>query len=254
MADLIVFSVGSNKYALDIEHVQRIIQSQELTNIPNAHKLVDGIMSYEESVLKVVSFRNLIGLQSYKAELQELFEKLKKGHGLWVDDLKHSLETGKKFTKTTNPRMCELGLWIDSFTSYDDRVTEVLSTLVAYHKQLHTRGGDALELYLEDKEAALKIFNVEILTMYEHTMGALSTFMEELDTVANSLQKMLIYENNEKLFAIRVDTIEDIAHIEEGQIISSSEDDKQCDFLDLEGVLDIDGVLINVIKSVKLPS
>lgn len=72
-------------------------------------------------------------------------------------------------------------------------------------------------------------------------MGALDTFTKELDLVANSLQKLIIYENEGVIFVIKVDTIEDIAHVDES------------DFLELDNVLDLDGVLINVIKNIKLP-
>ena len=62
MIDLIVFSVQNNRYALNIENVQRIIQAVELTSIPNAHEYIDGMMSYEDSVIKVLNFRKLINL------------------------------------------------------------------------------------------------------------------------------------------------------------------------------------------------
>lgn len=253
MTDLIVFSVGDNKYALRIENIQRIIQAVNLTSIPNAHNCIDGIMSYEESVIKVMSFRRVIGLPRYIEDLENLFAKLKVGHKAWVDALSHSINTGSKFTKTFNPHMCELGKWIDGFTAYDDKVSEVLNELVRYHKQLHTRGGEACEIYKTDKDKAKEILNVEISEIFTHTMGALDIFANELDLVSNSLQKLLIYENSGKVFAIKVDTIEDIAHIEESDIMNSETEENSNDFLELEGVLDLDGVLINVIKTVNLP-
>ncbi|MDQ7045634.1 MAG: chemotaxis protein CheW [Sulfurimonas sp.] len=253
MTDLIVFSVGENKYAIRIENIQRIIQSVTLTSIPNSHKFIDGIMSYEESVIKIMSFRKMINLPSYRDELEALFVKLKAGHGAWVDALKVSITTGSKFTKTFNPHMCELGKWIDSFTAYDDRVSEVLHELVNFHKQLHTRGGEACEIREHDVDEATRILNIDINDIYNHTMGALDTFVLELDLVANSLQKLLIYENKDKIFAIKVDTIEDIAHIEESDIMSSENEEKENEYLELDGVLDMNGVLINVIKTVNLP-
>lgn len=254
MTDLIVFSVGSNRYAMDIENIQRIIQASHLTSIPNAHKYIDGMMSHEDSVIKVMSFRKLIGLPSYEDELKTLFVGLKGAHKDWVDSLKHSMDTGSKFTKTFNPHMCDLGKWIDNFTSYDDRVTEVLSELVEYHKRLHLTGGEACELKEIDAESAKKMVHVDVNDIYNHTMGALDTFVKELDTVANSLQKLLIYENEGKKFAIKVDIIEDISHVEESDIMSSDSQEESTQFLELDGVLDIDGVLINVIKTIKLPS
>ena len=85
MTDLIVFSVGSNRYALNIDNIQRIIQAIELTEIPNSHKYIDGMMSHESSVIKVLNFRKVIGLKTYEEELKYLFSKLKSAHQDWID-------------------------------------------------------------------------------------------------------------------------------------------------------------------------
>ncbi|SFV65855.1 hypothetical protein MNB_SM-4-1030 [hydrothermal vent metagenome] len=253
MIDLIVFSVAGNKYAMNIENVQRIIESMSLTSIPNSHAYIDGMMSYEDKVIKVLSFRKLIQVQPYKDELVALFKSLKEGHAEWVESLKVSVKSGSVFTKTLDPHACGLGKWIDSFTAYDDHVIEILNELIEYHKQLHVTGGFVLDMCETDKEEALRMFNEDIADIYEHTMGALDTFTNELDLIANSLQKLIIYENNGSFFAIKVDIIEDIAHVEESDLNSNMSDNEMSKFLDLEGILDLDSVLINVIKTVKLP-
>lgn len=254
MIDLIVFSVGNNRYAMDIENIQRIIQADHLTSIPNAHPFIDGMMSHEDSVIKVMSFRKLISSPSYEDELVALFGKLKIAHKEWVDALKTSVSTGSTFTKTTNPHMCDLGKWIDGFTSYDDRVSEVLSELVEFHKQLHLKGGEVCEIKPNNPDEAQRMVDVDINNIFGHTMGALDTFVKELDTVANSLQKLLIYDSDGKKFAIKVDSIEDIAHVEESDIMANDSDEESSEFLELDGVLDLNDVLINVIKSIKIPS
>ena len=144
MVDLIVFSVDKNKYSLNIDNVVRIIQAINLTEVPNAHELIDGIMPYENNVIKVLNFRRLIGLESHKEDINE-----------------------------------------------------------------------------EEN--------------YEYE------------------QKLIFFENLDDTFAIKVDKINDIAHIEESDIMSSDEDHNRSEFLDISGVLDLDGVLINVIKELRLP-
>ena len=253
MTDLIVFNVASNRYAMNIANVQRIIQATELTNIPNAHQFIEGMMSYEGKVIKVLSFRKLINMSSYENELEKLFASLKKAHAEWVESLRTSLEKGTPFAKTLDPHACGLGKWIDSFTAYDDHVVEILNELIEYHKRLHIMGGVALEVYETDVEAAQKILNVDIAEIYEHTMSALDSFISELAVVANSLQKFIIYDNDGALFAIKVDIIEDIAHVEESSLITSENENNINEFLDLDGVLDLNSVLINVIKTVRLP-
>lgn len=143
MMDLIVFNVGSSHYALNIENIQRIIQIVELTEIPNSHDLIDGMMSYENSVIKVLNFRKVIGLPPHEDENKD---------------------------------------------------------------------------------------------------------------IEDSSLKLLFYENGSEHFAIKVDSIDDIVHVEDSQIMNSDEEQSISEYLELSGVLDLDGVLINVIKTLKIPS
>ena len=143
MTSLIIFNVGSNNYAINIDNVQRIIHAKELTPIPNSHKYIDGMMSYEDSVIKVLNFRKLIGLAPHEEDFME----------------------------------------VDEYS-----------------------------------------------------------------------QKFIIFEKENLCFAIKVDSIKDITHIEESIIMKKEDEAQNSDFLELEGVLDLDGVLINIIKTVSLPS
>jgi len=143
MIDLIVFSVDNNRYALSIDNVKRIIQAVELTDIPSAHELVDGMMSYEDTVIKILNFRKLVGLPPHEDESKD---------------------------------------------------------------------------------------------------------------ISDSSLKFLFYENGSENFAIKVDKIDDIAHINESDIMNNDDAYSASEFLELSGVLDIEGVLINVIKSIHLPN
>jgi len=254
MIDLIVFSVDNNKYALNIENVQRIIQSVDLTSIPNAHPYVDGMMSYEDNVVKILNFRRLIGMPTYNDKLLKLFAGLKESHSDWVSELKDTVYNGSEFTKTTDSNLCELGKWLNDFNSYDDKVSLVLKKLIDYHKKLHDLGKKVLDMYENDIDKAKHIVDIEVSDIFNHTMGAIDTFIYELEKVSNSLQKLIFYDDNSSSFAVKVDKIEDIAHIQESDIMSSDTDSANNEFLDFEGILDINGVLINIIKTIKLPN
>ncbi len=143
MIDLIVFNVGNNRYALNIENIQRIIQMVELTEIPNGSDFIDGMISYENNIVKVLNFRKLIGLDAY-----------------------------------------------------------------------------------EDEEKSLD----------------------------DSSLKLLFYENKSEKFAIKVDSIEDIAHVGESKIMNLKDEESGSKYLELWGIVDINNILINVIKTIKIPS
>lgn len=68
MEDYIVFTVGTNFYALNVENVERIIQMPSMTAIPNAHPFVDGMMSYEKRITKVVNFRKMTAMDAHEED------------------------------------------------------------------------------------------------------------------------------------------------------------------------------------------
>lgn len=76
MEDYIVFTVGDNYYALGVESIQRIIQVPAVTAIPNAHPMVEGMMSYEDRVIKVVSFRVMMGMERFEENAGSKSQKL----------------------------------------------------------------------------------------------------------------------------------------------------------------------------------
>lgn len=68
MEDYIVFTVGTNYYALNVENVERIIQMPTITAIPNAHPFIDGMMSYEKRITKVVNFRKMTAMDPHEED------------------------------------------------------------------------------------------------------------------------------------------------------------------------------------------
>jgi len=253
MKDLIIFEVAKNRYAIDLENIQRITQIPVITDIPNAHPFVEGMMSYENRVIKVVGFRQMVNLKTYDEELKALFQDLKQQHKTWVETLENSVQKGVAFHLTTNPHLCNLGKWLDNFTSYDDHVSQILKELNDFHKRLHGSAIEIIELAKTDRAAAVEAVNTTVMEVYDSTMHHINQFIAEFEIVANSLQKLLLYHGSKGEFAIKVDTIIDIAHIDEGMIQSSEDVQHVSSFLELDGVIELDGNLINVIKSIKFP-
>ena len=76
MEDYIIFTMGDNYYALSVASIQRIIQVPSVTAIPNAHPMVEGMMSYEDRVIKVVNFRAMMGMESFEESATSKSQKL----------------------------------------------------------------------------------------------------------------------------------------------------------------------------------
>ncbi|HEX5623872.1 MAG TPA: chemotaxis protein CheW [Sulfuricurvum sp.] len=144
MDDYIVFTVSGNYYALRVASIQRIIQVPAVTLIPNAHPFVEGMMSYEKRVVKVVNFRAMTGQQPHEEDVSE--------------------------------------------------------------------------------------------------------------GISGKSQKLLMYQNNENFFGIKVDQIEDIVSLDPSSLKQVDQTPSEGGFVEIEGVAELGEKLVNVIKSVTLPT
>jgi len=58
---LAVFSVGFEEYAIDIMQIMEIIRPQKVTRIPNAPKVVEGVINLRGRVVPIVDLRKKFG-------------------------------------------------------------------------------------------------------------------------------------------------------------------------------------------------
>lgn len=253
MTGFVIFKVGKNNYAIDIELIQRIIEVRTSTEVPNAHPLIDSMMSYEGNILHIVNFRKMIGVKTYEEELRAFFLTLKEEHLEWMTALEATLFEGVAFRHITNPHQCELGKWLDKFISYDERMTPILNDLKAAHKFLHVSAEALIAADQEDMDAQRDYYENSIKKgLFAKMMKNMDLLMAELHTVANSYQKFLVLRGAQP-FILKVDEIDDIAYYDEHVIKKSDAVCESSVYLDIDGVLEHNETLINVIKSVRLP-
>jgi len=82
-----------------------------------------------------------------------------------------------------------------------------------------------------------------------------SRYEEELNSTKTKLSKLIIYQDDgtNKDFAIIVDKIIDIKTIDTSEIKSTDDDTTSNSDFDSDGIIEIDDVLISIIKNIKLP-
>jgi chemotaxis signal transduction protein len=254
MKDYIVFTVGSNYYALDVECIERIIQTPPITMIPNTHPTISGMISYEKKVVKVIDFRKMTGMDSYEEELRKLFTQFKQDHIAWVEELKESVEKNHRFTFATDPHTSRFGKWLDSYTTHDEDILAILKILRPMHSKLHEIGREALLLQEKNTIEATHFLRENIDDISITIINGLNKMIESAQMVSEHAQKLLIYRKNENTFAIKVDLIHDIVAIQPSMLKEIERATQALASLETEGVVEIGERLVNVIKSVALPT
>lgn len=254
MKDYIVFTVAGNFYAVDVEWIERIIHTQPLTVIPNAHPFIEGMMSYEKQVIRVINFRLMTHLPTCENELLDLFERAKEGYSSWVDRLDEVTSGGDLMQFSSDRRIQKFGEWLERFNTHDPQVSAVLKRLRPLHAKLDETGKSALWNRESDPKKAHAMVEQIRTEMLPDILAAIGRLIEEIGNMAAHMQKMLIFRSDHQFFAIKVDTIEDMAQIETGSVKQVDTSMFEKDFLDIAGVIELQDKLVNVIKAVSLPT
>ncbi len=253
MKDYIVFSAADNYYALEVAFVERIVQLLPVTPIPRAHPYVEGMVSYEKKVTKVVNFRRMTGQPTCEEALRGVFERSREGYLAWGAALRGVAEGGDAWSLSPDRRVSELGEQLERFASHDSEVMAIVKKIRPLHLQLLEQGKEALWAQESDPIAAQRLLDECSQTLLPQILMQIGALMEYTDAIASHLQKMIIFRNAEQVFAIKVDTIEDMAQIDSTMTLRVDEGGQKSPFLEMEGVVELNGRLVNVIKTVRLP-
>lgn len=253
MSDYIVFTVGTNAYAIDVAYVERIVQIPNITPVVNAHPFIDGMIVYHNKTTKILSFRKASGMTSQEDELVAIFKQVKEDHRIWVESLKKAVAEGSEFTLTTDPHACRLGKWLDSYTTNDPEVIALLRALMPIHARLHELGKEILALRHEDPKRAAEMLSVLVDTVFAQTVGQIDTMIRRSDEFARYQQKLVIYHTAGESIALKVDAIDDIAVIDDAMIKPYDHSQMIGSCLKTRGIVEHKGKLVIVVDTVSLP-
>ncbi len=253
MRSYVIFSVLGQLYGVDIECVKRILPSQFLTAMPDEDEHIEGMFQYEDEIIKVLSFRKVIGERSYEEELLDFFPSLKDQHKEWIEALENSVNTGVPFVQTVDPHACELGRWIDSFHPDDEGLVSVMKTLDFHHQHLHRSAIDILVHCKEDPESTKKLVEEKVHDSYSKTVQNLESVTKMSDKVAASLQRCLILIGKDgKAFGVNIDAVDDIVHVEENDLHEVDQNQSIGEFMDIAAILEHNKRLITIVKDISI--
>lgn len=254
MKEFILFSIENNKFALELDKIIRVVQAMPTRPVAGNAPEIEGIFTFEGKVLNVVDFRKLIHIPSYADGYDEMFASIKKGHIAWVEALEDTVEKGVPFTKALNPHECALGKWLDSFNSYDDKISHILDDLFMIHANFHGQASKIIATSKKDKSQAHEMIQSVVEPLKEQILSFIEELNENKELIANSMQKFLILDDGVKPFAVRIDAIDDIVSVDEATIQFSNEMVEDESYVKIEGIFEHNEQLINLVQSIELPS
>lgn len=241
--------IEGETYALSTEIIEQIVPKQNPTRVKDARKHIEGIFSWRDSVLKIISLRKLLGFDTYKEKQLKVIHKVKLQHEEWLSEFKECLGTEKTFTKTLDPTQCDLGKWIDQTLhclkcndhGFNTLVKEIL---VEPHTNLHLRGKEFLQR--SSCEADCDCFP-EIERYKNEVFKALSELESKIELLSNAYERVVVCKLGATVIGITVDEVHQLVNIENTSLTPRPKDLEVDNKLIADHVFQFDGKLVQIV-------
>jgi chemotaxis signal transduction protein len=217
---VLLIKMANDRYALNIEYIEEIIQKENLTDTPQKTKYSDGIVHYRGNVLPIYNLRRVLGYTGYEKEQLSIIETVEKQHVEWVEAFQKSIENNAPFTRILDPAKCDLGKWISKMTSClkcnnKGFVNLIKQHLDKAHQDLHLRGADILSI--KDKDEKLRLFEKEIKEYLIQSLRGLHILESNVDLLVNAYERMVIYKKDGYLIGFTIDDAERMLDIKDDE-------------------------------------
>lgn len=100
------------------------------------------------------------------------------GHYSWLLSLESTLQEGKPFTGSLDPKTCGLGTWMESVSPEDlkdQSISSAMASLKIPHNEIHTQVQGIIDLSKTDKDAAYLAYSAEIQPKVANIIADIST-------------------------------------------------------------------------------
>jgi len=229
--------VNNQNYLINTDCVLELIHYEMPVKTSNTIQFIEGIISYKDKVLPIITIRKLLGFTSFKDEQLSFIKKVEAQHIAWVEEFDKALTTGNSFTKTLDPHQCELGKWIDKTSSClrcnNNGFVDLLSKeIINHHAALHDNGRVFLQQTSGNISEKIKIINKNA----EDTIKGLHIIESKIDKLTSAFEQIILMDVNGLEVGIVVDKIDKTHELEEKTFFTSHEnmspDSKYIQFID----------------------
>ena len=224
----LTFHSGSAAFAVEVNNVRFITSrdSIDTRTIPSNQGQDSLVFDYDGSPIPLYSFCAITDIKSQLAQSEDLIELLRarrQDHLEWVDALKHSIETGEPFTKSTDPHECAFGLWYDQFQSEDEQLQDIMVRFDAPHKRIHSLAETLLAKCDSEENRQTALANLE--TERTTTLSTLLSLFNDAEVRLKDMNRpvVMIIKGQQQLYGIQLDGIDGIKEFSKADWLDDKE-------------------------------
>ncbi len=228
----LIVEVAGQNFGLEALKVKEIIAVPTITKVPRTKSVIRGLIKLREQIIPLLDTRQRLSFRSVESEdndLVELLKARKQDHINWVDTLLNSVMEQKEFTLQNDPSKCNFGKWYYSFKTDNVVLADLLDKFELPHSKIH-RYAERVKKAIQNEgyDTALELCN----QARDKELKQLVRLFDNLITNIKATRKefAVVYELEHETVALSVDKVHFIAEVQQDQIKSLGEYNKNSEF------------------------
>lgn len=142
---LVSFRVADDEYAFDIAKVSEILKVSHISAVPNVPDYVLGLFTIRNHLLPILDMRRLLGLPTLVFERQAMLDQAVESEKRWAADILNSIESGKKFSGTFDPKKTAFGKWLEGYNTSSVQLELIAKRLKRERAEFYSAGKKLLD-------------------------------------------------------------------------------------------------------------
>lgn len=216
----VLFRLGSQLHAFSAVSVSEMVPLTNIHAVPDRAPYVRGLINLRGSVLPVLDLRLRLGMPSALDELEALikvFDAREQDHRNWIQELEASIRERRPFTLTTDPTACAFGRWYATLKSDNIVLQTHLRRIDVPHREVHSRGADALAL---EKAGNYEGASAIAKDIQEHSLKRTLAAMEDAKTGLRDAHReiAIVVQGPAGRVAVVVDAVESVEALRERDV------------------------------------
>lgn len=109
-SDYLISQIEDERYAIEIESVEKIIENQKCVKVSGLNENIDGVINYDGFALKVINLRRVVNKLDNipKREKIVIYKRDKKRVGIRVDAIETIMSISVDDAKENKIKKCEI--------------------------------------------------------------------------------------------------------------------------------------------------
>lgn len=203
-------------YEQSLNDFEALDRDQAEIELFNAAKVdIDKWFGHHDELMALAKEYDDLGIDN-PSEVMHIISMRETDHIRWIWTLLGDIDAERQFTGQLDATQCNLGKWLDAYTTRSSELTQLMADIDTYHHAVHESGDEINTILASDAEnkteLAMAVYNGKTMSNMNEVLGILHKMEEKADESHHILESMItqVLEVNDPELGAALDSLDKV--------------------------------------------